>query len=563
MHPRPNSGSISRRRLLAFGGMASAALLVACQAPAPTATPVPAKPAAPAPTTAPAAPVAKPTSAPATAPTTVPVAAAKPGSQATAPAAAAAKPTTAPAAAAPKTTAPYKLRFADTTTGGPVKEWLTKVLFKTYQERFPNVTIDHTGMQLDQYRTALPLAVKSGQEADVFLGPFWLPLYGPVKEGWFHEIGPLLGAEFTKAMPPELFEEGRTVFHGKTYALPNVAFQPGGFLFYNKNLMKKAGLDPEKPPTTWTELREQARKLNDAGKGEFFGIVEGGKQLNRFMDDVGYLASKAGGHSAQPSFQRWNYQTGNIEYDSPEFVAAVDLLLGMKSDNSYMPGFMNMTGTDGVGHFREQRAGFFIYGPWNIQEFLQNKEIDFGVTALPSPDSGQKGKLQYPRQAVTVSFASAKSKAPDLAVEFMKLRWGPEMMADYVKAGLGSSAISYVNKPEYFPSKQAAECSGLVFSERQVPPEVIRRNPEQAAVLEEYKEPSPDIQRLLQGVMSGQVTDYKTAAKDLSAKMNAEMDRAHKVAQDKGAKVKRSDWAFPNWEPMKDYDDDAYKGLPS
>jgi sn-glycerol 3-phosphate transport system substrate-binding protein len=36
-------------------------------------------------------------------------------------------------------------------------------------------------------------------------------------------------------------------------------------LYYNKDLFKKAGLDPEKPPKTWPEMAEYAKKLQAAG----------------------------------------------------------------------------------------------------------------------------------------------------------------------------------------------------------------------------------------------------------------------------------------------------------
>ncbi len=36
-------------------------------------------------------------------------------------------------------------------------------------------------------------------------------------------------------------------------------------LYYNKDLFRAAGLDPEKPPKTWLELGEAAKKLRDAG----------------------------------------------------------------------------------------------------------------------------------------------------------------------------------------------------------------------------------------------------------------------------------------------------------
>src|SRR4051812_41825731 len=36
-------------------------------------------------------------------------------------------------------------------------------------------------------------------------------------------------------------------------------------LYYNKDLFRAAGLDPERPPKTWPELGETAKKLRDAG----------------------------------------------------------------------------------------------------------------------------------------------------------------------------------------------------------------------------------------------------------------------------------------------------------
>ena len=41
-------------------------------------------------------------------------------------------------------------------------------------------------------------------------------------------------------------------------------------LYYNKDMFEKAGLDPEKPPTTWAEVEAYSKKIMDAG------IAEGG-----------------------------------------------------------------------------------------------------------------------------------------------------------------------------------------------------------------------------------------------------------------------------------------------
>jgi sn-glycerol 3-phosphate transport system substrate-binding protein len=48
-------------------------------------------------------------------------------------------------------------------------------------------------------------------------------------------------------------------YQGKTYGIPFQRSTP--VLYYNKDLFKAAGLDPEKPPKTWQEMADDAAKL--------------------------------------------------------------------------------------------------------------------------------------------------------------------------------------------------------------------------------------------------------------------------------------------------------------
>lgn len=51
------------------------------------------------------------------------------------------------------------------------------------------------------------------------------------------------------------------------YSMPfNVSTQ---ILFYNKDMFKDAGLDPDKPPKTFDEIEEYAKKLTDKDKGVY------------------------------------------------------------------------------------------------------------------------------------------------------------------------------------------------------------------------------------------------------------------------------------------------------
>ena len=57
----------------------------------------------------------------------------------------------------------------------------------------------------------------------------------------------------------------QNTYQGKLYGMPWI-LSPYA-LFYNKKLFRQAGLDPNKPPTTWAELEEDAMKLTRRDSG--------------------------------------------------------------------------------------------------------------------------------------------------------------------------------------------------------------------------------------------------------------------------------------------------------
>jgi multiple sugar transport system substrate-binding protein len=89
---------------------------------------------------------------------------------------------------------------------------------------------------------------------NLFFG--WLPQY--LKGGY---LQPLPESVFpTAAIEAEFFPlVSAAKSEGKYYALPTAVRSLA--LFYNKELFRKAGLDPAKPPATLAEFREMAVKL--------------------------------------------------------------------------------------------------------------------------------------------------------------------------------------------------------------------------------------------------------------------------------------------------------------
>jgi len=72
---------------------------------------------------------------------------------------------------------------------------------------------------------------------------------------------------------------------------------------------------------------------------------------------------------------------------------------------------------------------------------------------------------------------------------------------------------------------------------------------------------TPDLGDLMSGIMSEQIDDPKAAMQDLEDRSNAELERALKAAQDKGAQVSRDDFVFANWDPTENYTQEQYEEL--
>lgn len=77
-----------------------------------------------------------------------------------------------------------------------------------------------------------------------------------------HAMMSKAGAPLSLSLP-EVLRPGVTDARGRVVALPVLYSTP--VLFYNKNALRKAGLDPEVPPKTWFEMQGYLDKLQSAG----------------------------------------------------------------------------------------------------------------------------------------------------------------------------------------------------------------------------------------------------------------------------------------------------------
>lgn len=206
-------------------------------------------------------------------------------------------------------------------------------------------------------------------------------------------------------------------FDGTQWGVP-IAFSTKA-LYWNKDLFKQAGLDPEKPPTTWAEEIEDAKIIK-----EKTGIP-------------GYGLSAKTFDNTMHQFLHWVYTNngqvidaeGNIKLDSPEVLAALQAYKDITPYSEEGPTAYEQNEVRAI--FLDGKVAMLQAGVGGAFK-LKDTKINWGVTDLPlGPNAKGKGTLM-----ITDSLAIFKGTGvEDKAVEFAKYITSPAIQEAYEGGG--------------------------------------------------------------------------------------------------------------------------------
>jgi ABC-type glycerol-3-phosphate transport system substrate-binding protein len=192
---------------------------------------------------------------------------------------------------------------------------------------------------------------------------------------------------------------------GKVYGLtaPGGAYSMG--LVYNRALFAKAGLDPDKPPTTWDEVRQAAKAIHDrtgqVGYAETTTKNTGGWHLTSYTYSRGGQMEKKEGGTYVPDF------TGGPTQD------ALRLLHDMRFTDNSMGSNQLQNQTDVWRRFGAGQVGMFIDGPDAVGPIVQQYGgvlKDFGMGAMPQ-GGGNATQLGGTVLMVTAKASQAQTAA--------------------------------------------------------------------------------------------------------------------------------------------------------
>lgn len=272
-------------------------------------------------------------------------------------------------------------------------------LVKTWNDKHAN-KVALTVIPSDDFVTKFGTAVAGGAAPDVVaIDLIFVPAFA--QAGQLSDIGAeAKSLPFAKSLSPS---HVRLAMHnGKQYAVPFSA--ESSFLLYNKALFKRAGLDPNKPPTTMAELESDAKKIAALGggvKGFYFSGACGG--CNIFTMTPYIWASGGDVFSADSKTEA---------LDNPALRNTLAMYRRMWKDGVMPGGVKTDNGSNFISPFFSGKIGMQGTGAFAIGLLKkEHPEIDFGVTPLP----GEKGG--------SASFAGGDSIAIPVGSKHKKEAW--------------------------------------------------------------------------------------------------------------------------------------------
>ncbi|MBE3564083.1 MAG: ABC transporter substrate-binding protein [Hydrogenibacillus schlegelii] len=240
---------------------------------------------------------------------------------------------------------------------------------------------------------------------------------------------------------------GYYTFDGKLYSMPFNTSNP--ILYYNKNLFREAGLDPDKPPRTFEEVAAAAKKLTKDGRyGASFAIY--GWFMEQFFANQGaLLVNNGNGRDALATESLLNGDAG---------VKTLTWWKGMIDDGSMLN--LGRKTSDTQQAFAAGKVAMTLDSTAALRGILQGvgDKFEVGTGFLPRPADAKDG-------GVIVGGASLwmlKDKPEEekrAAWEFIKFVVSPKMQA-----------LWHVNTG-YFPVTKAAYDEAIVRENMQKYPQ--------------------------------------------------------------------------------------------
>ncbi len=221
----------------------------------------------------------------------------------------------------------------------------TQRLLDAFAEQHPDIRVEPVGTPAGEIHTSVQAKAAAGDPPEV-------AQIGWSKFAFAQENLPLVPVQ--EIAPPGEWEAHVAGFSeqalaigeadGQIVAMPYAVSTPT--LFYNADLLRQAGLDPDAPPETWDEVRSAALQLVERTDAEGVYLAAANAAKSDFITQS--LINSNGG--------RLLAEDGTAAFDGPEAVEA----LAMTQDLTESGAQPRIADDEAVALFRAGRLGMYL-----------------------------------------------------------------------------------------------------------------------------------------------------------------------------------------------------------
>jgi raffinose/stachyose/melibiose transport system substrate-binding protein len=276
---------------------------------------------------------------------------------------------------------------------------LIEIQVDRFQEQYPKYTLEREAVPTEDQRAVIQTRLQSENPPDVFSYDT-----GPGFGGVLADAGLLRSLEDAyKQKGWDIYDwaKQRATYNGTVYGVPVQVEEI--VVYYNKDLV------PE-PPQTVDELRQIADELKGQDIIPFsFGDQEQWPAGHMFSIGASNVLGREGLD---------NIFYGDGRWDTPEVVAAIDLIFRDFVENGYYPEGVNaITYDDANNLFYSGQAAMNPTGTWLVSTIVESVQ-DFEVSFFPFP-SIDGSSISPPAGVGAGLFVAKNAKNPEGGITFI------------------------------------------------------------------------------------------------------------------------------------------------
>jgi multiple sugar transport system substrate-binding protein len=291
-------------------------------------------------------------------------------------------------------------------------------VLRVFQERNPGIQVEYINIPSNEYLAKITAMMAAGSPPDVFfINNIDFP--GLASRGVLKPLDPFIQRD--KYPTGDIFPGILKAFQweGAQYGLPRDVSNL--VVFYNRNLLRKAGLPDPKPDWTWDDFLRYAKALTVEKDGK---RVQWGVSFQTFYLFWEPWVWSAGGRFYSPDHSKFLL-------NSPSSLEGLQFYLDLRYKHHVAPTPEEAQDRGAFTMFLNGQTGMIVDGRWRVPTLKARAKFDFDVVPFPRGKAGSIVDIDGSGWVM-----AAGTRNPEAAWKLLSFLAGPEAIQIFTKTGL-------------------------------------------------------------------------------------------------------------------------------